>query len=223
MNKLGKCIILLILLVIMTAIIFISLKDDSVSEVAKKDVNDDETYNYILYSSADYIATKPEEIYQYADLVIVGNYKNINKCYIGNIQAVVTEAVFNVKNVVKGNYNGNEIKINYYGGTVSLEEYVKSLSEEQIKKRELNGLTDKQIKSGTVSYDVGKSKVDINNNVNSRNDDYLIFLSYDKESDIYFVLADGYGMRKISNDNKIFNLDTNSYDINLNELNRSKK
>ena len=48
---------------------------------------------------------------------------------------------------------------------------------------------------------------------------YLIFLSYDKEKDIYFVLADGYGMRKLSEDNKIFNLDTNSYDMSLDDLN----
>lgn len=217
MNKIYKCIILLILLFFMTLIIYLCLKDNCINGVAYKNVEkENEQYNYTIYSNTDYIATKPNDIYKYADLVIVGNYKQTNRNYIGNIQAVVTESKFSVKDVLKGTYDKNEIIINYYGGTVSLEEYVKSLSEQQIEKRGLNLLNERQIKQGTVSYDVGRTKVDINN----RNDDYLIFLSYDKESDIYFVLADGYGMRKLSDDNKIFDLDMNSYDININELNK---
>lgn len=221
MNKLGKCIVLLILLCVITAIIIIFLDQESKKNAANyyayNNNKDDENYNYTLYSTTDYIATKPEEIYKYADLVIIGNYKSNNKCYMGNAQAVVTESVFNVKKVIKGNYNKDEININYYGGTVCLDDYIKCLSEAQIRKRELNNLTEKQRKSGTVSYDVGKTKVDISEN----NEDYLIFLSYDEKSNIYFVLADGYGMRKISNDNKIYNLDTKKYENNFNEISKN--
>lgn len=223
MKKTSKYIAVIIgiaLFLLFSTAIFLNNRKDSSQYSAtnnklsmiKEDNSED--YDFTIHSNADYIAIKPDDLYKNADLVIIANYNCDNKNYIGNNQSIITEASFDVQKVIKGEYKNNKININYYGGSVPLSDYIKCLSSEQMKKRGLDTLTEEETHKGRVTQVVDKSQIEA-----KKDENYLIFLSYDKENDIYFVLADGYGMRKLSEDNKIFNSDTNSYDMSLDNLN----
>ncbi len=169
--------------------------------------------DYQIVRKSDYKSIKPKDLYKDADLVIEGNYIKDNKCYVTDYSAIVTEARFEVSKVIKGNYTSNNININYYGGIVSVSEYMKSQTKEQLAKKGISDLSTAQLSNQTVEYLVEDAKVDVNTK-----DSYVIFLSYNTEKDYYFVLSDGYGMRKLSNNKELYNPDTKKFDTKITDL-----
>lgn len=69
--------------------------------------------------------------------------------------------------------------------------YYTSGTEEQIAKRGLDCSVSEAAKM-TVSYGMTKESVSVN-----EKDSYMLFLSYDKENDTYFILCDAYGACKM--------------------------
>lgn len=169
--------------------------------------------DYQVTRKSDYKSTKPEDLYKDADLVIEGKYVKDNKCYVTDYSAIVTEAKFEVSKVIKGNYTSKNININYYGGTVSVGEYIKNQTAEQIAKKGISDLSTAQLSNQTVEYIVEDAKIDANTK-----DNYIIFLSYNAENNYYFVLSDGYGMRKLSNNKEMYNLDTKTFETKVTDL-----
>lgn len=169
--------------------------------------------DYQIIRKSDYKSIKPKDLYKDADLVIEGNYIKDNKCYVTDYSAIVTEAKFEVSKVIKGNYTSNNININYYGGIVSVGEYMKSQTKEQLAKKGISNLSTAQLSDQTIECLTEDAKVDVNTK-----DSYIIFLSYDAEKDYYFVLSDGYGMRKLANNEEIYNPDTKTFDIRVMDL-----
>jgi|GEM_PF-3424470 len=167
---------------------------------------------YELTREADYVAVSVEDLYELVDLVFIGIKKHDVRTYAKNYGMIITETNYSIKKIVKGNYDNDNINIHYYGGYVTLEEYKNSLTTEQAEKHELNTYSKEERLSKYIGY--AKSEKMIDSDVNQ---EYLIFVSYDKVNNIYFVASDAYGMRLINNDLSVYNLDTKTYEkINYN-------
>lgn len=182
-------------------------------KIAETNSQENRKADYQVTRKTDYKSIKPRDLYKEANLVIEGKYVKDNKYYVTDYSAIVTEAKFEVSKVIKGNYTLKNININYYGGTVSVGEYIKNQTVEQIAKKGFSNLSTEQLSNQTVEYIVENAKIDANTK-----DNYIIFLSYDSENDYYFVLSDGYGMRKLSNNEEMYNLDTKTFDTKVTDL-----
>lgn len=188
----------------------IMISDNRNNELSNTTIEEklETTHEYPIAMTADYaIGTWPEELYKHADLVIIGKYVKNNKCFAKKLGMIVTESEFKVSKVLKGNYSLPKINLNYYGGTVPLKEYINSLVHSQIIKRGYDKLTEAEIDGKTMENAGLKVYSDA---------EYVIFLSYD-ETDGYFVMCDGYGMREVKG-GKIYNLDTKTFDTELTDL-----
>lgn len=173
--------------------------------------NDNNSQSEIIYEitkSADYVATSIEDLYKNADLVFIGSRNRDNKTFVGINGLIITESNCNVKKIIKGNYNDLTININYYGGTIKLDEYMNSFSEEQILKKGLNEFDTETRKTKFVGYSLSKTSVLFENNIF----EYLIFVNYDQERNMYFVMSDAYGVRKINEVGKAYNLDKEMFE-----------
>lgn len=149
-----------------------------------------ETVNYTITREADYIATDPKDMFTIADVVVEGSFGNPIGSYVNDASFPVTQREFTVTNTHKGDVNDEKITVEYYGGTVSMSSYLDSLTEEQIEKRGIDYSAAEAVKM-TVSYEATKESVSID-----KEDTYMLFLSYDKENDRYFILCDTYGACK---------------------------
>ncbi len=171
-------------------------------------LGNDSKYEYEITKNADYVATSIDDLYKTVDLVFIGTKNNDNKTFVGTNGLIITEANYNVKTVLKGSYNTSTININYYGGSVSLEEYIKNLSKEQIQKKGLDKYNSKDRQTKLIGYKITDKS--ILTQVDSN--EYLIFVNHDQENNIYFVVADAYGMRQIDQNKNVYNLDTKSFE-----------
>ncbi|MGE5456550.1 MAG: hypothetical protein ACM3O4_05570 [Ignavibacteriales bacterium] len=163
---------------------------------------------YKITKSADYVATSIEDLYKSADLVFIGTKNKDNKTFVGINGLIITESNCNVKEIIKGTYYNNNININYYGGTIRLDEYINSLSEEQIRKKGFNEFDIETRKTKLVGYPLSKTSVLFENNII----EYMIFVNYDQERNMYFVMSDAYGVRKINEVGKVYNLDKEMFE-----------
>lgn len=159
----------------------------------------DEIINYTITKEADYIATTPEDLYQISDVVVEGCFIQKINTYVSDNSFPVTQTIFRVNDIHKGEVANNKIIVEYYGGTVSMYSYLDSLTEDQIVKRGIDCSVVEAARM-TVSYGVTKESVTVN-----ENDTYMLFLSYDKEKDTYFILCDAYGAC-ITSEGRVYSL-----------------
>lgn len=213
MKKIFITFAIILLVIGVTLIIHYITTNKFLDKITKTNNQVTSKADYQIVRKSDYKSIKPKDLYKDADLVIEGNYIKDNKCYVTDYSAIVTEANFEVSKVIKGNYTSNNININYYGGIVSVGEYMKSQTKEQLAKKGISDLSTAQLSNQTVEYLVEDAKVDVNTK-----DSYVIFLSYNTEKDYYFVLSDGYGMRKLSNNKELYNPDTKKFDTKITDL-----
>jgi len=161
--------------------------------------------DFEIERSADYVATNTEDLFEIADLVIVGKPISNNKVYATN-SLIVSESTFKINEIKKGEYSDKKIAVQYYGGEMPIGEYMASLSKEQIEKRGYDKLTASEKKEKNIAMKHSKMSAKTNDK-----SDYLIFLSYSKEDNRYFVLCDGYGLREVKNE-KAFDIDKDSFE-----------
>lgn len=147
----------------------------------------DEAMKHTITRNADYIATAPKDMFEIADAVVEGTFKEPIGSYVSETSFPVTQRTFAPANIYKGNVNDEEITVEYYGGSVPMSSYLASLTEEQIEKRGID-YSAEEIAKMSVSYKPSKEAVSIN-----EEDTYMLFLSYDQESGRYFILCDAYG------------------------------
>lgn len=161
-------------------------------------------FKYIVSKKADYIACLPKDMYRVANVVVKGKFESEVDTYVAEHSMPVTRALFTVEKVFKGMTDSKKIIVNYYGGTVSLSDYLATLSAEEITKLGFDSTT-MDLNNATLVYAQTKESVVVNNE-----DTYVLFLSYDKEKDIYFILCDAYGACKMKN-GKVYDLMNESY------------
>ena len=179
-----------------------------------------ETQNEIKYQItqgsghiSDYVAKSPQDLFNNANLVIIGEYVSDAKSYVTYYSAIVTDATFKVTKVLKGKYEADTINVTHYGGIVSASEYLSKQSEEELNKLGIDKSSISKYSSEKVEWINDEFGI-----YKETGKKYVLFLSYDQENNSYFVLADGYGMRRLSDDGYMYNLDTKSYDTKLDDL-----
>lgn len=164
----------------------------------------DEIVDYTIVNYADYIATALEDLYQIADVVIVGTFGETVQTYVCEHSVPVTQVMFHVESTNKGTVSQRSIIVEYYGGTVSMSSYLDTLTADQIAKRGLDR-PDVDISNMTVTYETTKESV-----VVDRSGTYMLFLSYDAARDTYFILCDAYGACKME-DGLVYSLREEKY------------
>jgi hypothetical protein len=162
--------------------------------------------DFVIGRNADYVSTSVPDLYKGADLVIVGNYVKDKSTYVFENSLIVTKSEFNVKEIKKGSYDKSQIVIDYYGGEMSIGKYMEKLDKETLKKSGYDKLTESEKKEKKIKMEGLQAFANPN-----KTSDFLIFLSFSKEKNMYFVMSDGYGMREMKNA-KAFNVDTKSYE-----------
>lgn len=161
----------------------------------------------VLYigKEADYRSTKPEDLFKDAKVVIKGKKIKDVSCYVADNSLPVQQVEIEVQEVCKGEGIPDKIIIGYYGGEVPFNEYAKTLDKEEIKK-EFPDYNEEKYKNVYIGIE------DSDENVKLEDDEsYMLFLANDSDSKgNYFVLADGYGARKMK-DGKLYDFNTNDY------------
>lgn len=174
------------------------------TDLRNQNTEADEIVDYTIVNYADYIATTPEDLYQIADVVIVGTFGETVQTYVCEHSLPVTQVMFHVESTNKGTIPQSSVVVEYYGGTVSMSSYLDTLTAEQIAKRGLDR-PDVDISNMTVTYETTKESV-----VVDRSGTYMLFLSYDAARDTYFILCDAYGACKME-DGLVYSLREEKY------------
>ena len=172
-------------------------------------------YQSIVLVEYEYVHI--EDLEKAADLVVLGTYLRDMKIYVRETNgAPITSGEVSVSKVLKGDEDLKEISINFYGGTVPIDEFMKTQNETVLKNMGLDKLSEKEKKLRTYSV-VNEYGV-----IAEPNENYLIFLSYDKEQNLYFVLSDSYGMRAVNEKSEAYNPDTKEFES-FEEIGESEK
>lgn len=163
--------------------------------------------DYEINVYADYVAGLPKDLYQIADLVVIGTYKEDIKTFADETGLPITSGKISIDKVIKGNLEEDNAIIQFHGGIIPLKEYLRTEDKIDIQKKGVDSLSEEDIKKKTVG--LAQTKFTIQKELDQQ---YLMFLSYDEETDAYFVGADALGMRPMNEEGKIFNPDTQQYE-----------
>lgn len=178
--------------------------DTNNGEDTDETIPDPETY-YSISFSADYVWTSEKDLFENSDVVLIGNYKDtINTHY--ERSRFITTGCIDIERIIKGSVDSNNISIDYYGGKMSVSEFISVTGKNVAKQYISDDLSDPIV---TERY-IGELTTGASVNAQTSHK-YLIFLSYDPNTSQYFVMADGYGMRKINDEGKAWDIDSQSY------------
>lgn len=160
--------------------------------------------------SADYKYFTPEQVFNRADVVIIGTFEKKVKSLTEGNGTVFTDNIVKVKKVIKGEVSSKDLTVRYRGGIVSIKEYSKTLDEISLKKM---GIDKNNIKKDELLLsDCGKYQVKPKTNT-----EYLIFLNRGlQESNIYHIGSDALSCL-LYKDNKFYDITTKQW-LNLSTL-----
>lgn len=162
--------------------------------------------NYIGWYLPEYQSVIPADVFQASAVCVKGKFGKTISTKMDDSAMIVTEIEFHVDHVYKGETKSETINVKYYGGTISFDTYLKSLSEEEIKNR-YGDISSRNLPWKTVTFSPMNKKEAVSVN---QEDTYVLFLSYNKEEDTYFILSDAYGACKTS-DGLIYDLTKDAY------------
>lgn len=215
--------IILISLIVIVFIISICFIISNSNNLSNNDLNEQ---NYILLedleqekfelnAEVDYFFPRDdmESMAKYADCIIVGKVKNIERQYWDEqLKDTVTIGNIEVKKVFKGKLKQNtEISFVREGGIISLAEFEKFLNqreriqfknftvEEKAKWYGLDKFTDEE-KDRIYVFDAGKGDIPIENEKI-----YLMYLKYNEKLDKYQIEYQQYGLREVDSSQFIWN------------------
>ncbi|MDO4754052.1 MAG: hypothetical protein Q4A41_03520 [Bacillota bacterium] len=160
--------------------------------------------DYVVRRKANHIAHLPKDLFRLADLVVKGKFEEEIDTYVAEHSIPVTRASFIVEEIYKGEADSEKIVVHYYGGSAPLTDYFETLSTEEIEKWGLD-ISDADLEHATVTYAHTKESVSVR-----YGEDYLLFLSDDRERGIRFILCEAYGACKIK-DGLVYDLWNDTY------------
>lgn len=189
-----------------------SLKEDKkagnkISETSIKEKLKDVNSNDITYIKAEYsFAFKPtiDNLYKYADVVVIGNFKSNLDSYNINTN-LYTNTMFNITKVLKNNSKlniTNDITFRRTGGIVTLDAYIKNNN--ALKEDEFV-----DISNPTKHYIVQEYGPDNILDFSNNTDNYILFLTYTDNE--LRTLCSYHGIRKINYD-MVYNYDLEEYE-----------
>lgn len=158
-----------------------------------------------MYMESDYRISQPEDLYEEADLVIIGQYQGEKETFAQEVTGrPLTIGTVKVESVLKGSVEEETVSIRFIGGEISLQEYAAQKDEETLKKM---GITEARLRSREMVVMKFDTAVDAR-----EGERYLLFLRSAPEYDYYGVMADAYGMRRLDEQDKALNPDNGLYE-----------
>lgn len=88
------------------------ISSSSESIPSSENESSDKSNHSEIFSMADYVATSTDGLYDIADIVISGSFKENISTYVNESSFIMTESAINVNKVFKGEYLEESIKIN---------------------------------------------------------------------------------------------------------------
>ena len=154
---------------------------------------EDESSIIKLTSIADYRFCTPIQLYENADLVVIGSFTKNNGAFVEEYGRIMTNAEVSVERTIKGELKGNAISLVLYGGSVPFLDYFNSFDEGSQKKM---GIEISSIKSSDLvqSYHGEYQAYPVIGR------QYLIFLNKMGDEDKYFLGSDAYAMLEIKDE-----------------------
>ncbi len=155
-------------------------------------------------NSKMYMTTDPEQIADwYCDFVVIGKFLGNTDTFVANGDHIYTKGLFEVTDVLKGDYAGQYLEAVYGGGAISVDEYLDALEPGEISSYGLNKIPQNERSSLYVEERDPEYGVDPTPGTT-----YILLLS---DSDIgYAVQGDTFGVMPYQ-DGKAYDYATNSY------------
>ncbi len=122
------------------------------SQSTQNETLDGEKNNYQVYYTSDYLYTEPNDIFNHSSLVVIGEYVQDLKSFVGNDERAHTVSEFKISKVLKGDFSLDTIEIVRLGGTVPLSEYIATQTQEQLEKKGISTLSKSQIAKSSVEF-----------------------------------------------------------------------
>jgi len=142
-------------------------------------------------SEFDVLWVSTEDLYKNADVVVLVDYENDVKNYASVSGNPMTQSYFKVKKVYKGDIKEQtSILVNYRGGTITLEQYMATQTPEQLKKKGLADIPQKD--RAYILFEYESSLHDFSFKTSPKN--YILFLVFDKNTNKYVTLCVDYGI-----------------------------
>lgn len=116
-----------------------------------------------------------ENLYKYADIVLIGTYDSNGKVYTNGIN-IYTETNFNVDKVIKNTISlniGQKVTFNRNGGTLTLDKYMQN--NQTIKEGEFENIAEENRKDYYIIQEYGPENILY---FERKNDNSDIYISY---------------------------------------------
>lgn len=156
--------------------------------------------------SADYAVIKPEDLYEYSDIVLEVEYLKDVKTVLNESGTPFTTSEFKINKILKNTTNNNlenTIQAKYSGGTVPLTQLL-SLKDESFKEKLGIGAVE-MARAGSIQ--VRYSSENIGDKSLEEDKNRIIFVNYNENTNDYSIVSDKYGMISYnSSSNKAFDV-----------------
>ncbi len=183
-----------------------TLKDKSIqNETLDKGGND-----YQVYYTSDYLYTEPNDVFNHSSLVVIGEYVQDLKSFVGEDERAHTISEFKISKVLKGNFSSDSIEVVRLGGTVPLSEYIATQTKEQLEKKGINALSTAQIEKSKVEFISQDYDLNLKQKTNK---EFMLLLNYDSNNQMYVASADEYSILEIdTSKNEIYNINKRQFE-----------
>ncbi len=166
--------------------------------------------NYQVYYTSDYLYTEPNDIFNHSSLVVIGEYIQDLKSFVGNDERVHTVSEFKISKVLKGDFSSDTIEIVRLGGTVPLSEYIATQTQEQLEKKGISTLSKSQIAKSSVEFISQDYNLNLKQKANKK---FVLLLNYDSNTEMYVASADEYSILELdTSKNEVYNINNKKFE-----------
>ena len=180
------------------------------SESTQNETLDGEKNNYQVYYTSDYLYTEPNDIFNHSSLVVIGEYVQDLKSFVGNDERAHTVSEFKISKVLKGDFSLDTIEIVRLGGTVPLSEYIATQTQEQLEKKGISTLSKSQIAKSSVEFISQDYNLNLKQKANKK---FILLLNYDSDNEMYVASADEYSILEFdTSKNEVYNINNKQFE-----------
>jgi hypothetical protein len=180
------------------------------SQSTQNETLDGEKNNYQVYYTSDYLYTEPNDIFNHSSLVVIGEYVQDLKSFVGNDERAHTVSEFKISKVLKGDFSLDTIEIVRLGGTVPLSEYIATQTQEQLEKKGISTLSKSQIAKSSVEFISQDYNLNLKQKANKK---FILLLNYDSDNEMYVASADEYSILEFdTSKNEVYNINNKQFE-----------
>ncbi len=186
------------------------LRDRNDSQSTQNETLGSGENNYQVYYTSDYLYTDPNDIFNHSSLVVIGEYVQDLKSFVGNDERAHTVSEFKISKVLKGDFPSDTIEVVRLGGTVPLSEYIATQTQEQLEKKGISTLSKSQIAKSSVEFISQDYNLNLKQKANKK---FVLLLNYDSNNEMYVASADEYSILEFdTSKNEVYNINNKQFE-----------